>query len=96
MIFQEDNNQRVSGRMNENGNREIMLNINHFRENSAYGNVYMGNSNGDKFRLILEKNVRHGTGFVDFKKIKGVPGYFVANLYDKTAVMNYDSNVIDR
>jgi hypothetical protein len=59
-----------------------MLNINHFKEKSPYGNVYIGNYKGDKFKPILNNNVRHENGFVEFKKIKGVPGYFVANKYE--------------
>lgn len=35
--------------MYDNENSIIMLNINHFKENSPYGNVYIGNYKGDKF-----------------------------------------------
>ncbi|KAJ3264049.1 vacuolar protein sorting/targeting protein PEP1 [Chytriomyces hyalinus] len=46
---------------------------------SEFGHLFKSNSNGVFYNRILENTNRNKQGFVDFEKMKGVPGVLLAN-----------------
>jgi len=61
----------------------IFLHVNHYGDESRYGNIYISDSTGIRFSLSLLHNVRNPKGTADFDKVYGLEGIYIANIFDK-------------
>lgn len=61
----------------------IFLHVNHYGDDSRYGNLYISDSTGHRFSLSLLHNVRNTKGHCDFDKVYGLEGIYIANIFDK-------------
>ena len=60
----------------------IFLHVNHYGDNSKFGNIYTSDFSGTRFGLSLLHNVRQADGQCDFDKVHGLDGIYLTNVYD--------------
>jgi len=58
----------------------VFLLINHFGENSIYGNIYTSGPRGLHYSLSLKHAVRISDDLCDFEKVNSVEGVYIANM----------------
>lgn len=64
----------------------IHLALGHGEGRQKFSDVYLSDYRGSQFTLSLMNVVRTLDGTVDFEKIEGMDGVYIANIYDKEAV----------
>lgn len=67
----------------------VFLQINHEGGLAKYGNIYASDSTGVRYSLALQYNVRNIDGQCDFERVQGVDGIYLANVYEKDAVKQF-------
>ena len=67
----------------------VFIQINHEGGLSKYGNIYASDSTGVRYNLALQYNVRDIDGQRDFERVQGVDGIYLANVFEKEAVKQY-------
>jgi hypothetical protein len=70
--------------------RHIYLHVSHSRNELYYGNLFVSDYYGRKFELSLKHNVRSPSGLVDFKRVDGVLGVYVANTYKEQSILSFE------
>ncbi|KAJ3114588.1 vacuolar protein sorting/targeting protein PEP1, partial [Physocladia obscura] len=64
----------------ESNTNGIFLDVaQNLQKNAEYGHLFKSNSNGTDFNRIFSYSNRNEKGFVDFEKMKGIPGVILAN-----------------
>jgi hypothetical protein len=61
----------------------IFLHVNHYGDDSRFGNIYISDATGHRFSLSLLHNVRNPKGHCDFDKVYGLEGIYLANIFDR-------------
>jgi len=57
---------------------------------SPYGRLYISDSTGVRYRLVLKYCLRNTKRGADFAKLQGLEGIYIANVIDDKAVMEYE------
>ena len=60
----------------------IFLHVNHYGDESKFGNIYTSDFSGTRFTLSLLHNTRSNEGRCDFDKVHGLDGIYLANVFD--------------
>ena len=67
----------------DTGDSSVFLNVNHFKEHSYFGDIYISDNDGDNFSLSLRHNLKNTEGQSEFEKVSGIYGIYMANAFDE-------------
>ena len=66
---------------------QLVLQVQHMQDHNI-GNIYISDSDGNKFGLSLKNNVKNDENKCDFQKVKSLEGVYISNVVDDKIVKN--------
>lgn len=75
---------------------QVFLNVNHFNgKHDQTGSLYISDSHGIRYSTSLVNCVRTVEGSIDFDRVKGMEGVYLANVYDEQALRDFEEALGD-
>uniref|UniRef100_A0A7S2SMF3 VPS10 domain-containing protein n=1 Tax=Mucochytrium quahogii TaxID=96639 RepID=A0A7S2SMF3_9STRA len=60
----------------------VFLHVNHGKDDSGWGNIYISDSTGMNYTFSLKDNVRDTNGKCDFDRVVSIEGVYISNFID--------------